>query len=126
MSVEATPRPWRVTSDDVEEIFIVGGDDEAILAMTDSDAFEDAEDLANADLIVQAVNTFSEREALLREAANDAAFMLARLDEWTNEAVTDENYRDWNGHVEPAIARVKASIARIRAALGETEEKEPT
>ena len=109
MSGEATPRPWRVTSDDVEAIFIVGGDDEAILAMTDSDAFEDAEDLANADLIVQAVNTFSEREALLREFLDVC------------DHATESEARHGNDD-EAACWQDRAD--RIRATLRETEEKE--
>lgn len=43
----------------------------------------------------------------MREAVSS---LLDRLAEWVNEHMTDDNARDWDGHVEPAIARVSAAL----------------
>jgi hypothetical protein len=40
----------------------------------------------------------------------DADFLLKRIHEWANNHLNDRNYRDWFGHVEPAIERVRAQL----------------
>lgn len=45
------------------------------------------------------------------EIRDEAAFLLARLDELTLDDDTDDLIRDWNGHVEPSIARLRAALA---------------
>lgn len=39
-----------------------------------------------------------------------AAFLVERLDEWSADNLNDENARDWLGHVEPAIERLRQAL----------------
>jgi hypothetical protein len=42
---------------------------------------------------------------------DEAAFLLDRLDDLTLDDDTDDLIRDWNGHVEPSIARLRAALS---------------
>lgn len=58
---------------------------------------------------VDAMSGADEREiAALRE---DACFLIERLEEFAADNLTEEGARDWIGHVEPAIARLRAAAA---------------
>ncbi|MBB5664768.1 hypothetical protein GGE68_002965 [Rhizobium leguminosarum] len=52
--------------------------------------------------------------AALRERlgsiTGEAQFLLARLDEINLDDETDDLIRDWNGHVEPSIARLRSLV----------------
>lgn len=40
--------------------------------------------------------------------------VLARVNEWSNEHLTDETASDWMGHVAPAAEKARAVLARVR------------
>ena len=105
-SEKATPRPWKL--DDPfgdNNLCDVCTETGLEVVSTCTSDFPNITDIANAALIVLAVNTFSEREALLREAADG-------LTDWCNGREIDH-------------AGAIHLIARIRTALGETAEKGP-
>ena len=45
----------------------------------------------------------------LRKTSMD---LLSRLDEWTPDGLTDENAREWLGHVEPFQERLRMIVTR--------------
>lgn len=52
----------------------------------------------------------TERDERAKQVVEEARFLLARLDELNLDDDTDDLIRDWNGHVEPSIARLRALI----------------
>lgn len=42
---------------------------------------------------------------------NEASFLLDRLSDLEWSDVPDEFYRDWNGHVEPSLSRLRGLVA---------------
>lgn len=47
------------------------------------------------------------------EMATESLFLLERLDEWERDHIGGgEGYRDWAGHVVPAIARLRQILLR--------------
>lgn len=60
---------------------------------------------ANANLIAAAPDLLTEAEAL-----------VARIEEWAPDGLNDENFREWNGHIEPPLARLKDAIAKATGA----------
>ena len=114
---KATPRPWRVEEAFDDCLSIVVGKETYDWRFI-ADVYTDIEKgvspkpigkaqmKANADLIVLATNTFSERESLLREAA---------------DFIEDTPLESPSG----ATSKIQAElVARIRTALGESGEKE--
>lgn len=97
---EATPRPWAL-GPLADRVYGPDGTDIALM-WADDLPFET--DVANAALIVRAVNTYDERDALLREAADSLQY-AARV-------LRGEGIGDPDEHMDIA--------ARIRKALGET------
>lgn len=51
--------------------------------------------------------------------AAEAQFLLDRLGDLEWSGIPDEFWRDWNGHVEPSIARLRAALAPDTAARRE-------
>jgi hypothetical protein len=51
------------------------------------------------------------------EIAEEALFLLDRLREWANDHLTDDNSRDWDGHVEPSLARLRMALQKAGAKL---------
>ncbi|MGO7089419.1 hypothetical protein AB9E14_23375 [Rhizobium leguminosarum] len=45
---------------------------------------------------------------------DEAQFLLERLDDLDLDDDTDDLIRDWNGHVEPSIARLRAALSQHR------------
>lgn len=109
MTDKATPRPWKVFSKN--RIWYAGNDPEIGTVeiakfgdMTDKELipFNAQRWFADCALAVQAVNSFDEREALLREAAG--LLLVA--------ATTGED--------DDMVGQFRRCRARIRTALGET------
>jgi hypothetical protein len=48
--------------------------------------------------------------------ASTGVFLLARLDDFENRISTDEDGREFHGHVAPAIANFRAAIAKATGA----------
>ena len=44
------------------------------------------------------------------EVEREAAFLLDRLSELEWSDIPDDFWRDWNGHVEPSLARLRAAL----------------
>ena len=64
--------------------------------------------------LAYAVDTTA-KELMAERASNlaikiECDFLLARLDEINLDDDTDDLIRDWNGHVEPSIARLRVLI----------------
>jgi hypothetical protein len=58
-------------------------------------------------------------DAALAEAERlreEARFLLARIAEWEPEGLSNDNARDWYGHVQPSLERMK-TLTEARAAL---------
>lgn len=68
--------------------------------------------LAQKNLKIDALNSANKA---MREALDDCQFLLERLDEFDlgDEDDLDDAYRNWNGHVDPAIGRLRASLRRV-------------
>lgn len=121
---EATPRPWRVENPMGDYLSIVVGDqsyDWRFIAHVHTDIEKGStvkpigksQMAANAALIVRAVNTYDERDALLREAAK----AFAHIAEYWNGSRTDGAMAD---ALDIILDVATSSAARIRKALGET------
>lgn len=52
----------------------------------------------------------NEARADIANLKGEAHFLLARLDEINLDDETDDLIRDWNGHVEPSIARLRKLV----------------
>jgi hypothetical protein len=50
------------------------------------------------------------REVRYKQIVNEARFLLDRLDDLDLDDDTDDLIRDWNGHVEPSIARLRSLV----------------
>ncbi len=50
------------------------------------------------------------REDRFKQVVEEARFLLARLDDINLDDDTDDLIRDWNGHVEPSIARLRSLV----------------
>ncbi len=50
------------------------------------------------------------REERFKQVVEEARFLIARLDELDLDDDTDDLIRDWNGHVEPSIARLRSLV----------------
>lgn len=50
------------------------------------------------------------RDERFKQVVEEACFLLARLDEINLDDDTDDLIRDWNGHVEPSIARLRSLV----------------
>ena len=54
-------------------------------------------------------------EALNKEAGKEAAFLLARLQEFEGVGdMSEESAREWGGHVEPSLARLRILAAKLK------------
>jgi hypothetical protein len=107
----ATPGPWEVETG-VIPIGDTGDYDPYVSVISPErtriyDVYsEEDQDEANARLIAMAPDLAREYLAL-REAAGKLA---ERLNDWSNDHLTDEAARDWFGHVEPALANLRAIL----------------
>lgn len=54
------------------------------------------------------VEPATNREDRFKQVVEETRFLLARLDEINLDDDTDDLIRDWNGHVEPSIARLRS------------------
>ncbi len=105
-----TPGPWRAVDNSWEISSVYADDGETLIAEIpiDSSVGEDTQDEferikeANAALIASAPD-------LVREAK----FLLARLGEINLDDDTDDLIRDWNGHVEPSITRLRELVEAL-------------
>ncbi|QWW74142.1 hypothetical protein [Agrobacterium pusense] len=52
----------------------------------------------------------TERDERFKQVVDEARFLLARIDEINLDDDTDDLIRDWNGHVDPSIARLRVLI----------------
>jgi len=52
----------------------------------------------------------TERDERFKQVVEESRFLLARLDEINLDDDTDDLIRDWNGNVEPSIARLRSLI----------------
>ena len=52
----------------------------------------------------------TERDDRFKQVVEEARFLLARLDEIDLDDDTDDLIREWNGHVEPSIARLRSLV----------------
>lgn len=50
------------------------------------------------------------RDERYKQIVEETRFLLARLDDLTLDDDTDDLIRDWNGHVEPSIARLRELV----------------
>lgn len=50
----------------------------------------------------------------LGDLSNEARFLVARLREHESNSQCDEDMREWNGHVEPSLARLEALLSDFR------------
>lgn len=50
------------------------------------------------------------RDARFKQVVDEARFLLARLDDINFDDDTDDLIRDWNGHVDPSIARLRELV----------------
>lgn len=50
------------------------------------------------------------RDTRFKQVVEEARFLLARLDDINLDDDTDDLIRDWNGHVEPSIARLRELV----------------
>lgn len=50
------------------------------------------------------------RDERFKQVVEEARFLLARLDDLNLDDDTDDLIRDWNGHVEPSIARLRSLV----------------
>ena len=59
-------------------------------------------------------------EAENERMRHDAQFLISRLSEFSLEGAADELFDDWNCHVAPAIARLRAALSPIPDPAGGT------
>lgn len=52
----------------------------------------------------------TDRDERFKQVVEEARFLLARLDDINLDDDTDDLIRDWNGHVEPSIARLRSLV----------------
>jgi hypothetical protein len=52
----------------------------------------------------------TDRDERYKQIVEEARFRIARLDDLDLDDDTDDLIRDWNGHVEPSIARLRALV----------------
>ena len=52
----------------------------------------------------------TERDERFKQVMEESRFLLERLNEINLADDTDDLIRDWNGHVEPSIARLRSLI----------------
>lgn len=57
-----------------------------------------------------AVAPATNRDERFKQVVEEARFLLARLDDINLDDDTDDLIRDWNGHVEPSIARLRSLV----------------
>lgn len=57
-----------------------------------------------------AVAPATNRDERFKQVVEEARFLLARLDDLNLDDDTDDLIRDWNGHVEPSIARLRSLV----------------
>ena len=57
-----------------------------------------------------AVAPATNRDERFRQVVEEARFLLARLDDINLDDDTDDLIRDWNGYVEPSIARLRSLV----------------
>jgi hypothetical protein len=57
-----------------------------------------------------AVAPATNRDERFKQVVEEARFLLARLDDINLDDDTDDLIRDWNGHVEPSIARLLSLV----------------
>lgn len=57
-----------------------------------------------------AVTPATTRDERFKQVVEEARFLLARLDDINLDDDTDDLIRDWNGHVEPSIARLRSLV----------------
>ena len=57
-----------------------------------------------------AVAPATNRDERFKQVVEEARFLLARLDDINLDDDTDDLIRDWNGHVEPSIARLRLLV----------------
>lgn len=50
------------------------------------------------------------RDERYKQIVEEARFLIARLDDINLDDDTDDLIRDWNGHVEPSIARLRSLV----------------
>lgn len=98
MSDKPTPRPWKITRHDFDTVQIADADNDEFIMMDCPSSDSDEEVAA---LIVQAVNSYDEARALLREAADVFGQFC--------DAIDDEN--------DPVRGLSEDMFARIRAYL---------
>lgn len=63
---------------------------------------------ANADLIVEAVNSYASLKARIQVLEDLSRFLCDRLEEF--DPGDDEPEREYHGHVAPAVARLRAAL----------------
>jgi hypothetical protein len=105
---KTTPRPLSAEKS-MDRILLIRRDPKEIVG----EIYEE-EDAA---LIVKAVNGFEK----MLTACNEAVFLLDRLGQLDFEDLRDLS-RDFDGHVEPSICRLRRSLTEVRAAINELEE----
>lgn len=57
-----------------------------------------------------AVAPATNRDERFKQVVEETRFLLARLDDINLDDDTDDLIRDWNGHVEPSIARLRSLV----------------
>ena len=121
-TTSATERPWRL-----ERGKVIGNDDSIVAALWTSNMFGSTA-VANAALLLAAVNSYHpDRDALLAEAAkvaedqpyyhdmSDLATIRAALEEAHGWTVTGHPHRARLSDALSALARLEAKAAALRA-----------
>jgi len=63
------------------------------------------------------------RAAAVAELVEAGKFLLDRLVDHEVRMTSDDDAREWNGHVTPAMARFRSLISRHQAGLGKGDER---
>ena len=100
---KTTPGPWKVIEHPTGASIV-----------NDTDLIGDIHKIEDAHRIVKAVNG---HQALLA-VCNEAIFLLDRLGDLEFEDLRDLS-RDFDGHVEPSICRLRKAVEEARSSLGE-------
>jgi len=72
-----------------------------------------------ANLLGQARAEIATKDAEIARLQDSAQFLLDRLSELSFDDAGDELFREWNGHVGPAMARLRAALSPMPDPAGE-------
>ena len=61
--------------------------------------------------------SLASKDAEIKQLRANAVLLINRLDDWAPDGLNDDNARDFIGHVEPPLERLRATLYPNQAAL---------